>query len=387
MRIAYLSQTAFSDVDFSYIKEAQKMMDITYYVLVSPTQRQKAAVNLASLPDKFGIFKATDINELRPFSQIVDLSRVFLVNYTSTNNHQISSIIESFKVYKELKQKKYDVIHLTWPPSYMNWFIYRLKRKLVLTVHDPFPHSSVVNIIREYERKRAFNKIDNLILLNESQKKDFIKYYNLDKTKKNIYTSFLSCYDYLHIHDGRVKKENCYQILFFGQIFSHKGVDYLLSAMDMVHREIPKAKLVVAGSGTYWFDISPYQHCDYIEIINRYIPDCELVELISSSSFVVIPYIDATQSGVIMTAYAFNKPCVATNVGALPEMVIDGINGEIVPPKDSDALSEAMIRLLKKPEIVKKYSRAIRESYERGRQSWKHIAIDYMNIYSKIVDN
>lgn len=46
--------------------------------------------------------------------------------------------------------------------------------------------------------------------------------------------------------------------------------------------------------------------------------------MIRNCEFTVVPYIDATQSGVIMSAYAFNKPCVATNVGGLPEMVIDG---------------------------------------------------------------
>lgn len=125
MKIAYLSQTALSDVDFSYIKEAQKIMDITYYILVSPSQRQKAAINLKSLPDRFGIISASTIEELKIFSKIVDLKKVFVINYTSTNNHQISKITEAYKVYKELRNRKYDVIHLTWPPSYLDRFIYQ----------------------------------------------------------------------------------------------------------------------------------------------------------------------------------------------------------------------------------------------------------------------
>lgn len=382
MRVAYLSQTALSDVDFSYIMEAQKIMDITYYILVSPSQRQKAAINLKSLDNKFGIIPAKDIQELEGFNAIVNLDKVFVVNYTSTNNHQISNITEAYKVYRELKQKNYDVIHLTWPPSYLDFFIYRLRKKMVLTVHDPFLHSSYVSKIREYERRRSFKKIDHIILLNKAQKQEFIEYYGLQN--KYIHDSRLSCYDYLHLHDSNLKQANSNQLLFFGQIFSHKGIDYLVKAMDVVHKSRPEAKLIVAGSGKYYFDISGYQNCEYVKIINRYIPDFELVELISSSSFIVVPYIDATQSGVIMTAYAFDKPCIATNVGALPEMVVTKENGVIVPPKDIQSLADAIIHLLDNPQEVMLYSKAINAKYKIGYMSWKTIAEEMYSIYESV---
>lgn len=384
MKIAYLSQTALSDVDFSYIKEAQKIMDITYYILVSPSQRQKAAINLSSLPNCFGIIPAAEIPELCVFCKIVDLSKVYVVNYTSTNNHQISKLIESFKVYKELSRKCYDVIHLTWPPSYLDRFIYRLKEKLVLTVHDPFPHSSQVHGMREYERKRAFRNINHFILLNKAQKELFACHYGLHTPSKHIYDSRLSRYDYLNIYNDCVRPVDYNQIIFFGQIFSHKGISYLLEAMERVHTQIPNAKLIVAGSGKYWFDINKYKDCPYINIQNRFIPDSELVTMISSSAIVVVPYIDATQSGVVMTAYAFNRPCIATDVGALPEMVKDGVNGIIIPPKDPRAIADAICQLLSNPQTIASYAQNIEEEYSKGNMSWKSIAEQHKQIYNDI---
>lgn len=383
-KIAYISQSALSDVDFSYMHEAQHIMDITYYIQVSPLQRQKAAVNLKSLDMKFGIIPAIEIPELNHFSKIVDLKKVFVVNYTSMNGHSIRNLIESYKVYKEIHDMQYDVVHITWPLGYMKPFLYLLRRKMVLTVHDPFPHSSQVNCIREYERKKAFRNVNHLILLNEAQKKEFISYYNLDNPKKQIHLSQLSRYDYLRIYDNAIKKTNQQQLLFFGQIFSHKGIDNLVEAMEVVHKSHPNAKLIIAGGGKYYFDISPYIDSGYIQILNRYIPDDELVSLITSSLFVVVPYIDATQSGVIMTAYAFDKPCIATNVGGLPEMVQDGKNGIIVPPKDSEALVKAIIRLLDNPEEVAMFSSNIKEKYNSGVLSWKKISEDMLNIYNNI---
>lgn len=385
MKIAYLSQTALSDVDFSYIMEAQKIMDITYYILVSPSQRQKAAINLTSLSNKFGIIPALNIPELNVFKKIVDLKKVYVVNFTSTNNHQLSKVSESYQVYKELKNKRYDVIHLTWPPSYLDLFIYRLRKKLVLTVHDPFPHSSQVSRIREFERKKAFRKCSHLILLNRAQKENFIEHYHLEC--RNVYESRLSCYDYLHMHDNYVGRVNNNQILFFGQIFAHKGVDVLLNAMKIVHETHPKVRLIVAGSGKYWFNLKPYANLDYIEIRNRYIPDDELVGLVSTSAFVVVPYIDATQSGVIMTAYAFNRPCIATNVGALPEMVLDNVNGLIVPPKDSVSLASAINRIIENPGLIDSFSQAINKVYKSGMLSWNNIAREHLDIYNNVVKN
>jgi len=61
---------------------------------------------------------------------------------------------------------------------------------------------------------------------------------------------------------------------------------------------------------------------------------------------VVLPYIEASQSGVIPVAYTFAKPVIATTVGGLPEMVDDGQTGYLVPPRDERALANAVVRLL-----------------------------------------
>lgn len=386
MKVAYLSQTALSDVDISYIKEAQKVLDITYYIQASPSQRQKAALNLKELPERFGIIPGDCVEELKKFAAIIDLNKVFVINYTAKSNHSIESIVESYYVYKELKKNNYDVIHLTWPPSYSDLFIYRLRKKIVLTVHDPFSHSSQAGGIREYERKRAFSKIDNFILLNSAQTEAFIHAYGLDIPSKHIYNSRLSIYDYLNIHKNCILPINYNQVLFFGQIFAHKGVDYLLEAMTKVHVICPEAKLIVAGGGQYWFEIDAYKKLDYIDIQNRYIPDSELVQLVSSSAFVVVPYIDATQSGVVMTAYTFNKPCIATKVGALPEMVLNGYNGVLIEPKDSCGLANAIVELLQNPQLIDKFSNQIENDYKNGKMSWLAIAKQHNVIYKNVMN-
>jgi glycosyltransferase involved in cell wall biosynthesis len=61
---------------------------------------------------------------------------------------------------------------------------------------------------------------------------------------------------------------------------------------------------------------------------------------------VVLPYVSATQSGVVPVAYSFGKPVVATTVGALPEYVDHGRTGLLVPPRDEKKLAAAVVQLL-----------------------------------------
>ena len=85
-----------------------------------------------------------------------------------------------------------------------------------------------------------------------------------------------------------------------------------MPAFVKIHDTYPDVKLIVAGGGEFCFDDSLYKNLDYIEFRHRFIPDTELIDLIKHCKFMVCPYTDATQSGVIMSAFAFNVPVLAT---------------------------------------------------------------------------
>lgn len=107
-------------------------------------------------------------------------------------------------------------------------------------------------------------------------------------------------------------------------------------------------------------------------------------ELFNDCDISVCPYIDATQSGVINTSYSLSKPVVATNVGGLPEMVVDGKTGILVPPKNSQILAEAIVELLKDEKKLEMMQEYIENVYYASSKSWQEIANKYIAFYKTI---
>lgn len=382
MKVAYISGAAFADVDISYLSEAKKINDVYYYIVSTPMGLQQTAIDLSHNENlKEGLNPATEIPEMQNFSQLLDLSKVYVLLHSGQHFYSIPSIKMWRTFYKYLLEQKFDVYHITSIPSPESYWLFRQRKHLVITVHDPFPHSDRVNWKDKLLRRIAFRFINNIILLNTAQKSNFLKHYHLNTD--NVYDSSLSCYSFLSAYAGN-DNPNCDYVLFFGNISSYKGVEYLFEAMKIVHKTHPYVKLIVAGKGKYYFDKSHYEDLDYFDIRNRFISNEELATLIKYSRFVVVPYVDATQSGVMMSAYAFNKPCVVTNVGGLPEMAGNGKLGIIVQPRNSEILANAMRVLLDHPEKIEEFSKKIYDVYKVGELSWSNVTEELSIVYNKI---
>ena len=134
-------------------------------------------------------------------------------------------------------------------------------------------------------------------------------------------------------------------ILFFGRIVKYKGLGLLLEAMTEVLRVCPKLTLRIVGSG----NLEPYKEQinmlgKNVEVYNFFIEDSQVAQYVSDVDVVVLPYIHATQSGVIPLAYAFHKPVIATDTGALSEQVVDGRTGYIVSA-DPGAIASKILEM------------------------------------------
>ena len=378
MKIAYISYPAFADCDVPFIASLQHNVDVTYILCVSEGSRHQTLLNVGKLQYKSGIYSGNEIGGLENIEKYIDISKVYIC--WEKNRNRIDMFRTCLKLCMFLKSQKFSGYHITWPLGYTSFPLYYFRKKMILTVHDPLPHSSNLNMMSQLYRRIAFFMVDNLLLLNNVQRDIFQKHYGLNN--KNIIVSRLSIYYHLADIDVKTPQESNY-ILFFGQISSYKGLDVLCESMRLVRRSIPSYKLIVAGKGDIYFDINQYIEDGTIIFKNYYIPNDELAGLIRNASFVVCPYIDATQSGVIMSSFSLQTPVIVSEVGALPEMLNYGKLGLVVPPGDKVKLADAILNLLRNPSLLEKFRNNIRQEYFDGNSSWNYIAINMKNRYKE----
>lgn len=379
MKILYISSPAFCDTDIPLIKSLIEAGNEVMYLITVGDRVRSTLISLDEHHNDVGIYKCTEYSELDFISTYIGTDNVFTIR-----RKQRKSFSECAYVCSLLQQivddYKPDVIHqIDLPYLFMLPFIIRNRKRYILTVHDPIPHKGENSWKLNLSRVLVFPFVNKIILLNSKSRDLFISKYHL--SSKKVYVSRLGFLEWMNCFV--TSNESNDYILFYGRITPYKGVEFLLQAMESVHASFPSIKLVIAGSGNFYFDISKYRSFDYIKFINRFIELSELSDLIINSRFVVCPYTEATQSGVVASVLALNTPIILTDVGALSDMVEDNVTGIVIPPNSEKAIVDSISRLLSNDQLTNSMREAIQIQKNEGEYSWHSIAALTEKIYSE----
>lgn len=384
MKILYLSTPSFADCDIPLVRALQaKGHDVTYLLMLAPHNLQYTIIDIKQLYLQSGVFHSNVYPELAVFDGYIDMDKFFIANRTSNKSYSLSYWKKTFAIYRFIRKNNFDVIHTPCLLGVNRIMLYLAGCKVVTTIHDPFPHTGEKKRMSIINRKIAIRYSDGITLLNNKQKEEFCSFYNVSTDKLCI--NKLGVYENIALMASNILTQKQNNILFFGRISPYKGIEYLCQAMEIVRKEVPDASLTIAGSGKLYFDINPYLQKGYINLQNRFIQTKEIAAMLKRCSICVCPYTDATQSGVIMTSFALSKPVIASNVGGLGEMIEDGKSGLLVEPKNPIELANAIIKLLKNPNLLESMEAFIHESYYNGQDSWSHIAEVYIDFYKRIL--
>ena len=261
--------------------------------------------------------------------------------YESILSHNVIDVAD--RVVKE----EGDVVWFTDSPL-MSLLVLKkisIKCKTVLTIHDPKYHptnkSSVLYSLYKkyagYYRKIACNAARYIVLLSSESRSLFNKMFP-QYCDKSVLLPLGA-----HIpKDNPLKPIEIQDIesfhLFFGVIDKYKGVENLLDSYNESQRRIP---LVIAGSGKFTDEekIKIEKSTDVI-VINRYITNGEMKWLVPHARSVVLPYIEASQSGVLPIAYYFGVPVIVSDLPGLTQYVENGKTGFVC--KNKKDMTEAL---------------------------------------------
>lgn len=215
--------------------------------------------------------------------------------------------------------------------------------------------------------RKFFDQVDHFVVMSKSVEEDLLSLY----PKANYAYSPHPLYDLFgtEIEQRSARSEIGVSedklLLYFGLIRPYKGLDILIKSAKILKEKISNFKILAVGDcyddpQIYHDLIKENDVDDVFDLRTEFVPDHKVSSYFSAADVVVLPYKDATQSGVVPVAYHFNTPVVVSDVGGLKEIVENDKTGYVVQP-NKENIAQGIIKYYNNkdsidfPEEIEKY--------------------------------
>jgi glycosyltransferase involved in cell wall biosynthesis len=275
-----------------------------------------------------------------------------------------------------------DIVHFQWlTVQPLDVHLLPRGRPLVLTAHDVLPREPRPGQLTA--QKRLYERIDAIVVHSASGQRRLVEELQLDPGRIHVIPHGVlepwegSAREPLPEH---LRERSGPVVLFFGLLRPYKGLDVLLEAWQ----GIEGAELWIVGMPR--MDISKLRASapQSVRFLTSFVPDAQIPDLLERASFVVLPYREIDQSGVLFTALGAGAPLLLSDVGGFPEIVSTGA-AQMFKAGDSEALHTALQRLLSDPASLAQMAEHAKVAAERD-FSWKQIAARTLELYSRLLE-
>lgn len=377
MRVLFYTHPFFAEPALEFAREMSRRCEFHLMMEVTPKSLgSMLALTSAAIPsgviDADPVLGPTVPAGVREYWK--DAGTFRLAVFDNARTVHPATVPTSLRVLRAIDQLEPDVVHFDDGSLRLAMALPRLPRIDLMNVHDPVPHAGDANRRIELGRRLASRRVSRYRLHSEAMRAPFAARYGIAPGRIDV--APLGVYDVAREWLAGPVERAPKTVLFAGRIAPYKGLDVLYAAAPRVAEQVPDVTFVVAGRA-----IAGYQpprppalgNGGRMEVIEGHVAPDRLARLMAEATLVACPYLNSTQSGVIMTAYAFGTPVVASAVGGLPEYVDDGTTGLLVPPGDGTALAEAIVRVLTDPPSRSRLDRGV-AAVRAGPLGWPRIA-------------
>jgi len=309
-----------------------------------------------------------------------------ILNAISTNLMMVDKTIDA------------DIIHAhTWYGSLAGFFAKELyKLPLISTVHNlesmcPWKKEQLGNayVLSLWMEKTGIENSDRVITVSNEMKERVLKNFDISEEKVTVIHNGIDLDKYKN-KDGKESLEkygiNFPYILFVGRLSKQKGISVLIEAMEKLKSD---TELVILANSPDTPDIEKevrekLKGKNNITWINKMLSEDELIEFYNNTELFVCPSIYEPFGIINLEAMACKVPVVATSVGGVKEVVVDGETGLLVPPEKPEDLAEAIDTVLGDSELRTRFGENGRKRVETM-FSWESVARKLIAIYEDIL--
>ncbi len=286
-----------------------------------------------------------------------------------------------------LKIEKFDIIHSNHAhmPD-LGLKLRQFQENSVTTVHTTFSSQytgivdskSSISTLDGSERMVKFgypflrimenfylNKCTNLIYVSDFIQKEAQKILKQGNQKQQIIRNGV---DTEHFKHSQPNDHDRVDIMFCGRLLALKGLGTLMEAFAKVHKENPNTHLTLVGGGDIelWKGIAlghglPESALNFTGQVSYE----QMPSIMAKSDIFVLPSMNESMPLALLEAMACGRPCVASNVGGIPEIINNGETGYLVKPRDSNTLAEKLGILSKDSELRRNLGSKARQHVEK----------------------
>ena len=396
LRIVLYSHPAFLESALSLAREQSRTAEVHLMLEVAPESWRSASFDLEPIALDAGLHRADPILSTR-FPERAraywrDLASFTLVVHGRRRALHPGSFRVTRQAIRYIERLAPDIVHIDDPDVSPRLALgirmnrWRRDIPVVLSVHDPEPHSGEVHRRKAVARRLLFPRTARFVLHSEALLEPFVERYGLDRQRVSVLP--LGINRFYEAWSTSQDVGDAHRIAFFGRLSEYKGLDILYEALPKVASRVPDLVVDVAGKPVpgYHVPAPPELPNDArLRVSPEYLRNDQLTALVQQASLIICPYIDATQSGVIMTSYALGRPVIASAVGGLSEYVHEGDTGLLVPPGDATALANAIVRALLEDGLLDRLHAGV-AALAGGDLEWSSIGRSATGIYEEVME-
>ncbi len=278
------------------------------------------------------------------------------------------------KLYQIMKERN---IHIVRTHKYRASLYGRIAASLarvpvvITSVHGNYRKD--LRLKRKLANRILSNVTDRIVAVSESIKQDILKYDRIEPFKVIVINNGVDIIKFNpegNFHNIRREfsiSDSEIIIGFIGRLVPAKGLEYLINAFSLLSRELKNIKLLIVGEGSL---LNILRERVKENAINQKViftgKRYDIPDILSAIDIFVMPSLAEGLPNSLLEAMAMGKPIIATTAGGIPEVIKDGINGILIPPRDVDSLATAMKKLLEDPFFSVKIGQGARDFVEKN---------------------
>jgi len=319
------------------------------------------------------------------------LDKLKVKNYNLNLKNWLYSPVAIYRLYRLLKKEKYDILN-TWlfHPSIIGLLVGSITNTTYILETRHYCKLKFNTRLRQHIDRIIATKMDIIIAVSNAAKKILINYEKVDPNKITVIYNGININKFKFNIKQREQIRKIFSIQdkivlsYTANLRPIKGHQYLLEAISKIKNQYTNIVLLLIGEGVLRNELEALTKQLHIEDNVRFLGyRTDIPDILSATDIYVHPSVEEGFGIAIIEAMAVGLPVIATNVGGIPEIITNGVNGILVPPENPQALAEAIGDLIEHPDKRKALA-------EKGQQ---HVAATftddvmvkkYMEVYTNL---